>query len=274
MIKINTPIEKYNGIYVKREDLCTLNTTAPPFSKCRGVFARLQKLKKEGIQNVGYLETSISMGGIAVSYYCNILEMQCIIFCPQYKEEPKQLQIHKKYWFNAKIIYIKPNYSQINYYVSKKLLFDSFGKNSVMLPNGLPLIESIIETAKECERTLQKIKVKSIVVCIGSGIICSALLKGCDKNIDIYGILIHKKSEIRKSRDIYKNAGRLYKGILGQNNLRVIYTGFDYTDKSMIQCDFPCNPYYDLKAYQWLLENKEKLKRPILFWNIGSIINE
>jgi hypothetical protein len=33
---------------------------------------------------------------------------------------------------------------------------------------------------------------------------------------------------------------------------------------------FPCNPYYDLKAWEWLMKNKGQLEEPILFWNIGQ----
>ena len=35
-------------------------------------------------------------------------------------------------------------------------------------------------------------------------------------------------------------------------------------------CPFPCNPYYDLKAWRHLVRNIEKYADPILFWNIGA----
>ena len=58
---IHTPVEKYNGICVKREDLAVNDPTAPPFSKMRGVLIHLTKLRDQGIKTVDYAESAISM---------------------------------------------------------------------------------------------------------------------------------------------------------------------------------------------------------------------
>jgi len=41
----DTSVEEYDGIYVKREDLCAPEG-APPFSKIRGLVKHLEKLKR------------------------------------------------------------------------------------------------------------------------------------------------------------------------------------------------------------------------------------
>jgi hypothetical protein len=32
---------------------------------------------------------------------------------------------------------------------------------------------------------------------------------------------------------------------------------------------WPCNPYYDLKAFRWWLSVQESYDDAVLFWNIG-----
>lgn len=49
--------------------------------------------------------------------------------------------------------------------------------------------------------------------------------------------------------------------------------GYEYTQREKCECPFPSNEFYDRKAWKWLLDNYEKLKAPILFWNIGSDFN-
>lgn len=58
----DTPIEEYEGIHVKREDL-SAPPGAPPFSKIRGLVRHLEKLKKQGFIGAAYVETSVSMAG-------------------------------------------------------------------------------------------------------------------------------------------------------------------------------------------------------------------
>ena len=84
MIVDNTPVEMYDGIMVKREDLsCT--PPGPPFAKVRGLQKRMESLKASGVSVVGYTETSISQAGIGVSWICHELGMTAVIYCPVYK---------------------------------------------------------------------------------------------------------------------------------------------------------------------------------------------
>jgi hypothetical protein len=36
------------------------------------------------------------------------------------------------------------------------------------------------------------------------------------------------------------------------------------------ECPFPCNPYYDLKAWRHLVTHLDAYRDPVLFWNIGA----
>jgi hypothetical protein len=43
-----------------------------------------------------------------------------------------------------------------------------------------------------------------------------------------------------------------------------------YKTASSYPCPFPSNPYYDLKAWKYLAENRAQFRGPLLFWNIGA----
>jgi hypothetical protein len=47
--------------------------------------------------------------------------------------------------------------------------------------------------------------------------------------------------------------------------------GYSYKDKvDNSWIPFPCNEYYDAKAFDWLVRNIIFLKQPIVFWNVGA----
>jgi hypothetical protein len=41
----------------------------------------------------------------------------------------------------------------------------------------------------------------------------------------------------------------------------------------MIDCPFPCNRYYDKKAFKWMVDNIDSIIQPVIFWNIGGDIS-
>lgn len=275
MIVDNTPVEIYDGIMVKREDLSCL-PPGPPFAKVRGLQKRMEHLKAFGVSVVGYTETSISQAGIGVSWICHELDMTAVIYCPVYKTPHDILNGYRKQWefFGAIIREIPAGMAKVNYYISKKKLLEEFGPLAVMLPLGLPFKESIIAVSEEFKRTFPKIqKVKSIVMCVGSGTMASGVLKGIYessfKDIKLYGILCREAKNISAK----KNKIQMCSGvpsILSKTDFHLVDMGWEYTQESKIECPFTSNKYYDLKAYEWLIANKNKIPQPILFWNIGA----
>ena len=74
-----------------------------------------------------------------------------------------------------------------------------------------------------------------------------------------------------KLKNIEKKAGIQNNGLFKSKvNFNLINPGWGYTENSKAVCPFPCNPFYDKKAWEWLINNEFKLKSPILFWNIGK----
>jgi hypothetical protein len=273
-----TPIERYvvqdKEVFVKREDSCVL-PPAPPFSKVRGLWVHLEKQKSCGVDVVGYVETSISMAGWGVAWVCAMLNLKCVLFDPQYKDTPAILKYHRKQWkkFSPDIIPLPAGRARVNYYIGKKILKTKYGENAIMLDLGLPLNETIEETAKQWRYTMHhQMSSKTTIINIGSGTICAGIIRGWKPGDGtIIGVMGRSGNTQRMIDKIHKKAQRSINGLLGVP-FKIVDPGWAYTEKSNIQTPFPCHPYYDKKAWQWMLENMNLCKPPILFWNIGRML--
>jgi len=278
MINNNTPVETYSvqdiGVWVKREDMAA-KPPAPPFSKVRGLYAHMTKLKAKGVGVVGYVETSISMAGWGVAWAAQSLGMKAVIYDPQYKETPSLLRSHRRQWkqFHPDLVSVPAGRARVNYYRGVKHLHATYGAEAVMLDLGLPLEETIQETAAEWDRTMDGLSSPpgTTVINIGSGTICAGVLRGWRPGEGVViGVLGRSSNLNRKTNTISSKAQRSVNGLIGVP-LRLEDPGWEYTDKSTFKSPFPCHPYYDMKAWEWLCEHIEKLTPPILFWNIGRM---
>ena len=276
MLTVDTPVEKYGNIWVKREDLAC-PPPGPPFSKTRGLEAKLLSLKADGIKVVAYCDTSVSMGGVAISYFCQQFGMTAIIFYPKYKEgnNRENLEDHIKKWqeFGATIVPLdKPQRQKINWYRARNILLKNWS-NSFMLEQGFPYKESVNETAKQVKLLPEKLFDGTIVISVGSGVICSGVVKGLlelDKDTPLYGITVSPKDLDGMEKKIRIRSNDVF----GTVNLKLINGGYEYTQTEDMKVPFNCNRYYDSKAWHWLIEHEKELKEPILFWNIGGEGNE
>jgi len=277
---VDTPVESYalkgKTIWVKREDCCVPDP-GPPFSKVRGLLPHMKKLKKEGIKTVGYVESSISMAGWGIAWIAKILNMRCVLYDPQYKETPRLLKIHRSKWklFDPEIRKINAGMIRINYNICSNRFKEEFPENSVMLDLGIPLEETIEETAKVWRDTIDSMKDKPdvTVVNVGSGTILAGMLRGWKSYNDgmIIGVTGRQSDLIRKTKKIEKKSKKSFGGLF-INPLELYNSGYNYTEYSKIDTPFPCHPYYDKKAWEWLTDNILETKHKILFWNIGRMI--
>lgn len=260
----NTPIEKHEGVWVKREDLCA-PPGAPPFSKIRGLVKYLETLKKQEYKGVAYVETSISMAGWGVAWACYHLGLKCLIFNPVYKKPFPLLEYHRAQWarWGAELIDIPAGRAKVNYYIARKQV----EKDYKLLPLGLPLEETVEETCKEAWACMADFP--SVVVSVGSGTIAAGLYKATDRGQTLYGILC-RSGDIELKRKAILNKARPLLLDYPKGDLKLIDMDWAYTEASRCDPPFPCHPYYDAKAWEWLMAHKTELHAPILFWNIGS----
>lgn len=293
----HTPVESHTlpdgtSVLVKREDLCFAEP-APPFSKLRGLVEHLQKIKRDKptITHIAYVESAVSMAGWGVAWACESLGFKSIIFNPVYKEGNTNylLEIHRKKWAkfpSCTVINIKAGRQKVLWFWARKLLPDIVPSGQyVLLPLGLPFNESIMLVAEETVYTLNKVQdVSTIVISVGSGTMTAGVLKGLGMahrhDVSLIGIVCRGYSETGlKQKEMYIrnqafNADPLNCNLSVINpslsKFKLIDPGWEYTQKPTIKAPFPCHPYYDLKAWQWLLENHSCLRQRVLFWNIGQ----
>src|SRR4030042_566809 len=268
----NTPVEKYGDIYVKREDLA-IDPPGPPFSKIRGLEAKMMALLNEGIKTVGYMDTTVSFAGWGISYFAKLFGMRAVIFYPRYKDGHYRdnLEKHVKIWneFGATVVPLdKPQRLKINWYRARNMLRDNW-PNAFMLEQGFPYPEATRETAKQVRLIPKSILGGSIVISIGSGVICSGVVQGLledETKTTVYGITVSPKDLKAMEARIIRRTDDIFSSV----PLILIDGGYEYTQRVEMEIPFNCNAYYDRKAWAWLLKHKEELKQPIIFWNIGG----
>lgn len=139
-----------------------------------------------------------------------------------------------------------------------------------MMSNALKLQESVEETAKEVPDQ----HFDFVIIPISSGTIAAGVIRGFrDKGIHPT-YLIH----LGYSRSVEA----VLKYLLSKTGLceqdfkwQVIDEKYQYRDKARPGPNppWPCNPYYDLKAFRWWVgigrEVFGSLGKKTLFWNIG-----
>lgn len=287
-VRENTKIEQYQeqGIsyFVKREDLAII-PPGPPFAKIRGLSVYLEKIKQKGITTVGHMDTAISMAGWGLSFLAQQIGIDVILYYPEYKEDWNNQKVRTAIWkkYGASVYPIQhPSRHRVNIYRAKKH-FHALYPNGVFLPNGLQFPETVIAVEKEACQTIMDTKPKTLICCVGSGVMLAGILRGiflAGSSVErIDAILIDNKMNAKtKKKNILSLAGIVPFGILPTiptikqvtNQLTIFSGKYGYHDKAKQKSPFPCNPYYDLKAFEYLCENITKLPQPILFWNIGA----
>ena len=91
-----------------------------------------------------------------------------------------------------------------------------------------------------------------------------------DSNLNIIGISAGKSHE-----EQVKNINRIMNEVMpfkGKTvgKVKLISPIMDYSVADSYPCPFPSHPNYDRKAWHWMCEHINELKKPILFWNIGA----
>ena len=276
MLQHNTPVEDYRaqyGLLVKREDL-SCPPPGPPFSKTRGVYAHVASRPEKVI---GVLDTFHSQAGHAVAQACALLGKRCINFYPvrkadQFKAlQPQQLAARD---LGAALVWMEAGRSAILYHRAKKLLAED--ADSYMMPNALKLPEMISETAREVQYTLASQDIPRtlpVLIAISSGTIAAGVIKGFQQ------LGREPKFILHQGYDRPQGATLAYMEKMGGINLspgsdldvELVNEGYSYGDVAKVGevPPWPCNRFYDLKAFRWWLREGRARFGEALLWNIG-----
>jgi hypothetical protein len=258
MLRINTSIEDYMsefGLFVKREDKAC-PPPGPPFSKTRGVYAWVAKRPESMI---GVLDTFHSQAGHAVARACQILGKRCVNFYPHYKADtglrPPQIASQS---LGADLVALPAGRSCILYHVAKK---ETERRGGVMIPNALKLDESVQETAKEVpiDRYFDQILIPA-----SSGTIAAGVIKGFGLGPKYLIHLGYSRSEEQVRQYLRQKSGL-------DADVKIIDEKYAYKDvaRSGLTPPWPCNRFYDLKAFRWWLGQRERYSGSTLLWNVG-----
>lgn len=269
MVKIfyDTPIEEYNingkDIFVKREDLFLqeFQPKVPALAKLRGAGVVLRKMKEDGIERVAVFDTRISKSGQGIAFLCKELGMHCLVGFPKLKyqtflNEPQAIAKE----LGADVLAVQAGRTAPCYSIFKK---EALSRGYCVLPLGITFKETAEEVAKVSASCTKGYN--SIIVSTGTGTIACGIALGTEVNV--FGISCGMNIVKQQYRilTICNGLGKMY-----PKNLRLIQTGYDYYQGiNTERCPFPTSPYYDMKAWNWLLTHINDFKEPILFWNIG-----
>lgn len=288
-----TPVEYYPelGLWVKREDQCCPG--GPNFSKTRGVYAHVAA-RPEPV--IGVLDTYHSQGGWAVARACQLLGKQCVLYYPVRKADREtgldwnptgrgqwgdvlrepQLEADK---LGAALIPLQAGRSAVLYHAAKKdLASETAAGESYFMPNALKLPEMITETVAEVERTIHPDALewapKTVIVSASSGTIAAGVLRGFIQQGWRGRFVVHQgysRSEVAIKRYMEKIADRPYSLLSLGNELVFVDEGYAYGDTASAGPlpPFPCNEFYDLKAFRWWMSRGRERFGEALLWNIG-----
>lgn len=272
-----TPVERLTvgnfPLYVKREDLCC-PLPGPPFSKMRGVIPHVAS-RPESV--MGVLDTYHSKAGWAVAYACSLLGKRCVNFFPEYKYDPHIREQQKRAAeLGAELVPLPAGRSAILYHQARKKLAADY-PDSYLMPNALKLRETVEETAAEFLATDFPEEPGTVVVSMSSGTIAAGVLRGL---VERYGqrhrrtdLLLHmgySRSLVEAKRFIVAMAE------VPAEPLTIVDEGYTYKETARIRPGsklppFPCSPYYDLKAWEYMLSvGPELFNHPVVFWNVGA----
>jgi hypothetical protein len=263
MLVNETPIEHVGGnVWVKREDLCS-PYPGPGFAKIRGVLAHV-RARPEGL--IGVLDTYHSKAGWAVAYVCRALGKRCVDFFPVYKADgdalrPQQAMAHG---LGADLVPLPAGRSAILYHTARR---ETVARGGYVMPNALKLPETVAEVADEVVRTPGLSRFEHLVISVSSGTIAAGVLSGFARLGLAPRTTFHLGYD--RSREALLSYVRGYVPSLDAFRPEVVDEGYGYKDKARGAevAPFPCNPYYDLKAWQWL--RRQDSLPPTLFWNVG-----
>lgn len=275
----NTPWEVYQvdgvDVHVKREDLCS-PFPGPMFSKVRGLEDKLRGLGDMFGSKpvVGVVDSYHSKAGWGTAWLCKQLGLKCVDFYPVYKgEEPGELRLSQR-MAAANGAMLRPQLdtsSRNGKVVLKHIIMFQRAKNemsqlfrdSIMLPNGLQLDECAEATYNEClQHTPTNLMMNGTwIFSVSSGLIASGVCRLLMAPVDI---ILHLGYSRNPSPILNRFA------VITKANVKIVDEGYSYRESVSFSAPFPCNQYYDLKAWKWLNSNVKTLKQPVVFWNVGA----
>jgi 1-aminocyclopropane-1-carboxylate deaminase/D-cysteine desulfhydrase-like pyridoxal-dependent ACC family enzyme len=261
------PIEQHQlgkrTVYVVRDDLCS-PFPGPNFSKVRGLYKALLKLREQGVREVVSQDTSISRCGWGCSWLAQELDITHYNVYAMRKQMNFYQRMSRSH--GGKMVAVRGSFSSAMQAQARKLLGDLH-----FLPTGFSLPETLGEHRTLLNHLPRDLFAGTVVVCVSSGTICSSLLYGLQGG-HVYGVTSSCfNNRLEKIDKLVRRAEiSLGRRAGGDVEFTLITTRHGYSKPADIETPFPCDVYLDRKAWKWLVEHLNELQDPVVFWNIGG----
>ena len=265
-IRLDTPIEKYDidkkSVYVKRDDLMGDGIVLPAWGKLHALRKVLESIKPS--RPLIHLSVYGSWSGWALSELSKELNYEFIMAYPDSKKYPKYM-LEK----SENVLALKPNMMNILYNRVGKI---SKEKDYMRLPYAFDhtvYIETQRERLKEVKKELN---FDHLVISSGSGVTClgmllehqpwPSLLDSQNKR-SFHTVCVSSEDSIKKKFNKHQ--------IGSSDQIEIVKSEFEFDDMmEWYETPFPCNEFWDKKAWYWLEKNISKFDGTILFWNLGG----
>ncbi len=266
-VRSSTPIEVYEGIYVKRDDLCCDD---PSTAKIRGLYRFVEQRRSFSV--FGLLDGRHSRNGWALAKVCQALGKKARVYWPQRVSETYEARGPTRdaaARLGAETVGVQAGRSAVVYATARRDLAEVYG-NSCMVPNAVKIAETVdahVEEIASQREELLSIAPETLVMSCGSGTIAAGVLSGLFRIgliPEVHLVLGYGQEEKRLRR--YLGSYTQFP----QMGIKVLDGGYAYGSKEEVDVAFPCCEYYEAKAWSWLMSNRDSLPEPILFWNSGS----
>jgi 1-aminocyclopropane-1-carboxylate deaminase/D-cysteine desulfhydrase-like pyridoxal-dependent ACC family enzyme len=262
----HTPIDTHTirgrTVFVKRDDLFAL-PPAPPLAKLRGLRVLLSRARRNGYTLIGCFEASASRIGHGLAAACTQFpDLNCIVAYPRICNRPVPQSSLAAESLGARLFPVASNIVAICYRIAARHIEAEGG---YMLPFGFECLEAVTAIEDEARTIpLELIIGGTLVVACGSGVTLSGVLRGLPtRPARVIGVSVGRSVD-----NILSCLGRC--GVGSRDGLEIRPPTRRLREISRIGCPFPCDPHYDLKAWELIEREIEMFSNPVLFWNVGG----
>lgn len=262
----HTPIEIYRVkgrmVFVKRDDLYGI-APAPPLAKLRGLRILIDRLHSEGVSLVGCWDTRISKLGLGLAAYTQTLPgMACVVSYPTKQGIPEPVHVGQARKLGAEIYPVPGGRITISFAAARKYVES---KGGVMLPFGLECKEAIEGVRAEAASFPRDLLQNSVLfLSCGSGVTLAGILAGLPQLPKRIVGVSSGRSVANIRACIKRNLGTIPKCV------HIHEAEIPYSYPLSFPCPFSSNPYYDLKAWKYLVGHIRLYTGRVIFWNIGA----
>lgn len=263
-MRLDTPVETYkigkHEVMVKRDDLMGDNKKLPPWAKLHAIKEVLTKMDPD--KPIIHLNVFGSWSGWALSKLAKKHEVHIV---HPITKKIKDEYLDKIITNGGKLLPIRHNMMRVLYAQAKNMGDD---KGYQMLPYAFGTPWYLNPMARRFRETVASLgKIDNLVISSGAGVTVSGLAKAflsLNPKGHVYTICVSSEGAITKTMTQWK---------IPLENVTIVHSPFEFSDvmPKVAPAPFPCNQFWDMKAWHWLTENSEIMRRKkTLFWNLGG----